>query len=339
MRLGLRLISAIAFAAVLASAASAQEPFYKGKTIRIITSVGVAGGFGEYVRIVGEHLARHIAGQPNVIVQAMPGAGGLVATNFLYNQAPQDGTTIGIVNSTLALSPLMGNRNARYDAMKFHWIGAMDRAEGSCTFWHEAGIKSIADMKDKQPTVGSMGSGSPMEIYALLLNRLLGVRIKVVGGYKAGSDIDLAMMRGEVEGRCGTHLDTIRVVHPDWMNGPKFTMPVIVADRRRPDFPDTPAIIDLVTDEARRNELRLFMVPQDMHRPVLAPPDVPAARVTELRTAFIAAVDDPQFKADLVKRAMQANPTPGDRVARMISDAYAMPPDVVAAVRDIVGQK
>ena len=317
----------------------AQEPFYKGKTVRIVISVGVAGGFGEYARTLAEHLTRHIPGQPGVIVQSMPGAGGLVATNHLYNQAAQDGTTIAIINATLPLTPLMGNKNARYDALKFHWLGAMDHADGACTFWRGSGMDTLADLRTKQPTVGSIGAGSPMEVYALLLNKLLGTQIRVVGGYKAGSDIDLAMQRGEVDGRCGTHLNTIKAMHPDWLVGPKFTVPVLVADARRPDWPDTPSIMELVKDEADRQTIRLFMVPQVLNRPVLAPPNVPAERVAELRKALMATMEDKVFLADIARRNLQVNPTSGERVAQMLAEAYAMPPKVVAAVRDIVGQK
>jgi tripartite-type tricarboxylate transporter receptor subunit TctC len=330
---------AFSFIAAAAGPAWAQEPFFKGKTVRIIISVGVAGGFGEYARTLAEHLVRHIPGQPNIIVQSMPGAGGLVATNHLYNQAAQDGTIIGIINATLPLTPLMGNKNARYDAMKFNWLGAMDHADGVCTFWHEAGIRRVEDMKDKQPTVGSIGAGSPMEVYALLFNRLLGTRIRIVGGYKAGSDIDLAMQRREIEGRCGTHLNTMKALHPDWMIGPKFTVPVIVAEQRRPDYPDTPTIMEFVKDDFVRKQLRLFMVPQLLNRPVLTPPNVPAERVKELRTALMAAMTDPMFLADIKKRNLQVNPTDGERVTQVLAEAYAMPPEVVAAVRDIVGQK
>src|SRR3954470_10377763 len=254
MRVGLRLILVMALS-VLASAANAQEPFFRGKTIRLVISVGVAGGFGEYARTLAEHLSRNIAGQPHIIVQSMPGAGGLLATNYLYNQAPQDGTTIGIINATVPLMPLVGNKQARFDAMKFNWIGTMDRADGVCTIWHTAGIRTWDDMRTKEFTVGSIGAGSPMEVYALMFNRLFGAKIKVVGGYKAGSDIDLAMQREEIDGRCGTHLTTTKMLHPDWMIGPKFTVPVIVAEQRRADYPDTPAIMEFVRDDLTRQKL------------------------------------------------------------------------------------
>jgi tripartite-type tricarboxylate transporter receptor subunit TctC len=336
MGLGLRLSLGIALSA-LASAAVADEPFYKGKTIRLIISVGVAGGFGEYARTLAEHLSRHIPGQPHIIVQSMPGAGGLLATNHLYNQAPQDGTTIGLVNATLPLMPLVGNKQARFDAMKFHYLGAMDRADGVCTIWHTAGIRTWDDMRTKEFTVGSIGAGSPMEVYALMFNRLFGAKIKVVGGYKAGSDIDLAMQREEIDGRCGTHLTTTKMLHPDWMVGPKFTVPVIVAEQRRPDYPDTPAIMEFVKDDITRQKLELMMVPQKLNRPVLTPPNVPAERVKELREAFDATMKDPAFLADIAKKGMQIDATGGAEVTDVLAKAYALPADVVAAARDMIG--
>jgi tripartite-type tricarboxylate transporter receptor subunit TctC len=338
MRAGLRLILLLLLA-VAPGPGFAQEaaPFFKGKTVRLIISVGVAGGFGEYARTLAEHLSRNIPGQPHIIVQSMPGAGGLLATNYLYNQAPRDGTTIGLINATVPLMPLVGNKQARFDALKFHWIGTMDRADGVCTIWHTAGIRTWDDMRSKEFTVGSIGAGSPMEVYALMFNRLFGTRIKIVGGYKAGSDIDLAMQREEIDGRCGTHLTTTKMLHPDWMVGPKFTVPVIVAEQRRPDYPDTPAIMEFVQDGVTRQKLELMMVPQKLNRPVLTPPNVPAERVQELRAAFDATMKDPAFLAEIAKKGMQIDATGGQDVTDVLAKAYALPEDVVVSVRDMIG--
>ena len=120
----------------------AAADFYQGKTLRIVISTGVAGGFGEYARLLSEHIGRHIAGRPHVIVQSMPGAGGLLAANYLYASAPQDGTTIGIINSTVPFAPLWGSKGARFDTLKFNWLGTLDRAEGVCTLWHTSPVKT-----------------------------------------------------------------------------------------------------------------------------------------------------------------------------------------------------
>ena len=204
--------------AVQASHGQAQgsADFYQGKTLRIVISTGVAGGFGEYARLLSEHIGKHIPGRPHVIVQSMPGAGGLLAANFLYASAPQDGTTIGIINSTVPFAPLWGSKGARFDTLKFNWLGTLDRAEGVCTLWHTSPVKTWADMLVKEFTVGSIGAGSEMELYPAMLNKLFATRIKVIAGYKAGSDIDLAMERGELDGRCGTHLTSFKALHPGW---------------------------------------------------------------------------------------------------------------------------
>ena len=139
-------------AAVQASHGQAQSgaDFYQGKTLRIVISTGVAGGFGEYARLLSEHIGKHIPGRPHVIVQSMPGAGGLLAANFLYSSAPQDGTTIGIINSTVPFAPLWGSKGARFDTLKFNWLGTLDRAEGVCTLWHTSPVKTWSDMLVKE---------------------------------------------------------------------------------------------------------------------------------------------------------------------------------------------
>src|SRR3954447_20363680 len=144
MRLGLRLIGGALLAVALTCASSAQEatPFFKGKQIRILMSAGVAGGYNEYARLLAEHMGRHIAGTPDFIVQSMPGAGGLLATNYLFSQAPQDGTTIGLIHSTVPLAPLFGTKGTRFDPLKFHWLGSIDRSDGMCTVWHTSPVKT-----------------------------------------------------------------------------------------------------------------------------------------------------------------------------------------------------
>jgi hypothetical protein len=138
----MRLGSIIAGLLLAACPALAQEaPFYRGKTIRIVISTGVAGGYAEYARVIADHMGRHIAGQPNFLVQSMPGAGGLLATNYLYAQAPQDGTTIGIVHSSLPLTPLWGNKGVRFDTLKFNWLGSLDRVDGMCQDQGDRGIQ------------------------------------------------------------------------------------------------------------------------------------------------------------------------------------------------------
>ena len=329
----------VLIAVASAQPVSAQEPFYKGKSLRLIISVGVAGGFGEYARTLAEYWGRHIPGNPHIIVQSMPGAGGLIATNHLYVQAPQDGTVVAMVNATAPLAPLWGSRGARFDALRFNAIGALDRSDGTCAFWHTARAKTWNDLLTYENTVGSIGAGSPMEVYAVMLNKLFGTKIRVVGGYKAGSDIDLAMQRQEVDGRCGTHLKSIPALHPDWIRDNKLLVPIVVSDKRNKNYPDTPALMEFVKDTPTRQTIDLVTVTQKLDRPILAPPNVPAERLQELRAGLAATARDPAFLADIKKRNLTLDFTGAEEMAKIYAEAFASPPAVVDAVKAILSTK
>jgi hypothetical protein len=222
--------------------------------------------------------------------------------------------------------------------MTFNWLGTLDRADGVCTIWHTAPATTWEQMLATELTVGSIGAGSEMELYPAMLNRLFGTRIKVVGGYKAGSDIDLAIERRELDGRCGTHLTTFKALHPGWFAERKILVPIIVAARRHADFPNTPAIMEFVRDERTRQQLELMMVAQNLYRPVLAPPGVPSARVEQLRDALAATMADAAFRADIDKRNLHIDPMRGEDVAKGYARAFAFAPEIVAAVRDVMGR-
>src|SRR5262249_46001271 len=162
---------------------------YKGKQIRLITSAGVTGGFAQYARLLAMHMSNHLAGNPTIVVQSMTGAGGLLATNFLYSQAPQDGTYIGLVHTAMPLAPLFGAQGARFDPRKFHWLGSLDRQDGPCLAWHSSPTRTWNDLLTKEFVVGSSGVGTPMDMYPAVLNRLFGTKIKVIAGYKDGGSI------------------------------------------------------------------------------------------------------------------------------------------------------
>jgi tripartite-type tricarboxylate transporter receptor subunit TctC len=338
MGVSLRLLVGLALAAAPLSA-GAQEAFFKGKQIRILLSAGVTGGYSEYARLLSQHMPNHLAGKPDFIVQSMPGAGGLLATNYLYSQAPQDGTTIGLIHSTVPLAPLFGSKGARFDPLKFHWLGSIDRSDGMCTSWFTSPVKSWSDMLSREFIVGSSGAGSQMDIYPAMLNKLFGTRIKVIGGYKDGGEIFQAMERGEVEGRCSPQLTAIRSIRPQWLSEHKVTVPVLISEQRSAEFPDTPAIMELAKDEFARDQLELLIITQNMDRPLLLPPGVPGERVRDLRTAFDATMADPAFRADAARMRLHLDPVTGEDLARQLASAYALPAAVVAAAKETMGEK
>jgi tripartite-type tricarboxylate transporter receptor subunit TctC len=332
---------AICLASGLVSApaqAQAQEsaPFYRAKTIRIVISTGVAGGYAEYARVIAEHMGRHIAGNPGFIVQSMPGAGGLQAANYLFTQAPQDGTTIGIVHSSVPLAPLWGSKGVRFDTLKFNWLGSLDRVDGMCISWHASPIRTWADMLSREMTVGSSGAGSQMETYPAILNKLFGTKIKAIAGYKDGVAVYIAMERGELDGRCGGQLTVIKSTRPHWLTERKIQVPILIAQKRSPEFPETPTLMEFVKDEPTRQQLDLVMLTQSLDRPVMLPPGVPGERVRELRAGFDATMADPAFRADIERRSLHVDPVRGEEMAKAFERAFALPPEIIAGAREMM---
>ena len=323
--------------AVSGGAAHAEEPFYKGKNITLVLSTGPGGGYAAYGRLLAPHLSDHLAGKPNMVVQSMPGAGGLRATNFLYAQAPKDGTTIGLIHSTAVLAPVYGTQAAKYDSRKFNWLGSMSSASGICISWHASPIKTWQDMLDREFIVGSSGVGSQMEVLPMMINQLFGTKMKIISGYKDGISVFLGMERGEVEGRCGGLLTPLRLTHPDWLTDRKINVPIAIATKRLSIFPDTPSIMEFAKDERTRMVLELTFAPQQFDRPILAPPGIPDDRLKELRTAFEAAMNSPELKADAEKLHLDIDLVTGDEMLKLIGEAYAMPQDVVEVAKAAMG--
>jgi tripartite-type tricarboxylate transporter receptor subunit TctC len=206
-----------------------------------------------------------------------------------------------------------------------------------CITWRSSSVKTWNDLLTKESTVGSSGVGSQMDTYPAMLNKLFGTRMKVIGGYKSGTDIYLAMERGEVDGRCGGQLTVIRATRPDWLTERKINVPILIAEKRSPLFPDTPTVMEFVRDEATRRQLELLMVSQTMDRPVLAPPGVPAERVAVLRKALEAVARDEAFLAEVARRNLQVNLVPGGAMTAMLQRAFSAPAEVIAAARETMG--
>jgi tripartite-type tricarboxylate transporter receptor subunit TctC len=303
--------------------------FYRGRTISLILSAGPGGGYAQYAQAFAPYFSAHIPGHPDIVIQNMPGGGGLRAMLYLSSVAPRDGTTLGLVHSSVPYAPLYGIKAARFDPRAMNWIGSINASTGICVAWHTSGIATWQDMLTKPFTVGSTGAGSQMETMPLMLDELFGTKIKVIGGYVGGNDIYLAMQRGEVQGRCGGLISSIESTRPDWFPQKKVNVPIQIAAARNPLFANVPAITEFAKDESTKKILRLILAPLQMDRPILAPTGVPAARVAALRAAFHAAMNDPGFFAQAAKQHLEIADVSGTRVADIIEDAYAVPADVI----------
>jgi tripartite-type tricarboxylate transporter receptor subunit TctC len=336
---GFALAASAALTATLAPSPAWADPvaeFYRGRQINLILSADAGGGYASYANAFAPYFASHIPGRPQIVIQNMPGAGGIRAMTYFYTAAPRDGTTIGFVHSSVPFAPLFGLAGARFDPREMQWIGSLNSATAICVAWHASKIKTTADLFDKEFVVGSSGIGSQMETFPIMLNRLFGMKMRVVSGYKGGNEIYLAMERGEVDGRCAGLVSSINATRPDWFSHHKVSVPIQVSLKRDPLFPDVPAAGEFARDERTRQILQVLTAPQDMDRPLLVPPGVPAERLAALRAALHAAMNDPGFIEEARKQRLELKELEGEQVARIVADAYALSPAIIQAASEAV---
>lgn len=329
------LIAAVAATGAAAHAASVQD-FYRGRTVSVVIGYSVAGGYDRYGRVLARHIGEHIPGHPDVVPQNMPGAGSLRAANYLYNAAPKDGTVFGIFTRGMAMEPLLGNKAAMFDARKFTWIGSIANEVSVCTSWYKSPIKNWADMMEKPFTVSGEGSGSDPDIFATVLRSVFGAKIKLVTGYPGTNEMTLAMERGEIDGRCGWSLSSIKAQKPDWLAEKKLNLLVQLGLKKSPELPGVPFIMDEAKTERQRQILRLIFSRQVMGRPFAAPPDIPPERAAALRQAFDDTIKDPAFLDEAHRSGLEVTPESGATLASLVEDLYHAPPDVVAEARAAV---
>jgi tripartite-type tricarboxylate transporter receptor subunit TctC len=338
------LVAALASQASLSTAASAQDAvakFYKGKTITMIIGLSPGGGYDIYARFVGQHLVKHIPGHPSFLARNMTGAGGLVSANHLYNVAPKDGTTLGAPQRGVPFEPLTGGagHKAQFDPLKFNWIGSANSETSVAVAWHTTGITSYKDLFTKEIVFAGTGAGTESVVMPYVMANLLGFKVKVIAGYPGGSQMDLAMERGEVGGRGTYSWSSFVAKRMDWLRDKKVSILYQQALEKHPDLPNVPLVLDLAKNDDDRKLLELEMIPLLFGRPYMAPPDVPKDRVAALRKAFDETMKDPAFLAAAKKARMTVNPTPGVETQKLVAKYAATAPAVVERARKLIGLK
>jgi tripartite-type tricarboxylate transporter receptor subunit TctC len=325
-------------AGLSASAASAQSPaeFYKGKNVDLYIGYSVGGGYDVYARIVARHMGKHIPGNPTVVPKNMIGAGSLVLANWLYNVGPKDGTALGIIGRGTGFDPLLGKKGAQFDATKFNWIGSANNEVSVCVAWHTTGIKKIEELYGKELTVGGTGASADTDQFPRVTNSVLGTKFKVVTGYPGGSDVGLAMERGEVMGRCGWSYSSVKTTHPNWLAEKKVNLLVQLALAKHPELPDVPLIVDLAKNDEQKQILKIIFARQVMGRPFLAPPNVPPDRVAALRKAFMDTMNDKDFVAEAEKAQLEITPVSGDELQKLVQELYATPPQIAQKAGELL---
>lgn len=337
----LKYISAAALTASLLSAvpvASAQDaaPFYAGKEIHLAIGYGVGGGYDAYARLLAAHMGNHLAGNPAILPENMPGAGSLKSANYLYSVAPKDGTAMATFAQQIAVAPLLGD--AKFDSRKFSWIGSIAGEVSICITSTKSKIKSWDDMLTQEHAFGGEGRGSDVDTLTIAMQRLFGTKTRVITGYPGTSEMLLAIERGEIDGICGMSYSSLKSRFQNLLDEKKIQIVLQAALHPAPDL-NVPNLLDLAKTPEQKSLIGFILGPNVMGRPYAAPPGLPKERLAELRTAFDATMKDPGFIADAAKAKLQLSPVTGQEIETVIGDLYATPKDVIEKVTEISGGK
>lgn len=319
--------------------AQSVEDFYRGRTLTLLISYSVGGGYDLYARVLARYLGRHVPGNPTVVPENMPGAGGLRASNYLYSAAPRDGSVIGTFSRSIPTMPLVTPTAVSFDGRKFGWIGSMSSDTSMCLTGAKSKVKTFQDMLMMPVVMGGEYAGADSDIYAHLYKNVFGAKIKLVSGYPGTNEIVLAIERGEVDGICGLSWGTIKVAHPDWLKQKSVNLLVQAALQKNPELPDVPLALDLITDPEKKQILSLHFAPQAMGRPFAAPPGIPEDRREALIKAFAETVKDPDLLAEAAKEKMEITaPMTGHQIDALLGKLYGIAPDVVAKAAKAIAE-
>jgi tripartite-type tricarboxylate transporter receptor subunit TctC len=334
------LIAALAGACACGASGAAAQPaeqFYRGRTLTMVISVGGGEGFDLNARVVAKHLGRHIPGNPSIVAKNMPGAGHVLAANYMFTEAAKDGSIICAISPSIITHQLLDGRGVRYDVGKYQWLGASDFGNQAVYSWAATGVRTFNDLVTREVLTGATGAGAYNMLYPTLMNNLLGTRLKIVAGYKSTKELEFALQRGEVELRAGHSLSTIKALYGDWLRDRKINIIAQAGPQRDPEFAEVPLLTEFAKTEEVRRIFELFEVDLAVGRPFMAPPGVPADRLALLRDAFERTMQDPAFRADAAKAALDIHPVTAAAVTRTIQNATATPPDLLAAAKRAKG--
>lgn len=311
------------------------EAFYRGKTVTIIVGSSASGGYDHFARLISRHLGRLIPGAPQFIVNYVPGARGLLATNTLYNLSRRDGTVMAVIIRDQLTAPLLFPDGVRYDELKLGWIGSVGTEVGVAVAWHTAPHKTVADVRASELIVGGSGNSATMP---RIFNYTMGTRFKVITGYQGSTNVILAMEKGELQGIGEIGLTNLLERNASWLSQGKVSVLFQTGYARVPQLPDVPLAFQLALDEEKRRVLELTLTPNEFARPLAMPPDVPRDRLLAFRKAFTAMVSDAAFLADARVSGLVVAPRSGEDIEQAILRLRALPKAIIEAARAAAAQ-
>jgi tripartite-type tricarboxylate transporter receptor subunit TctC len=310
------------------------EDFYKGRQIRAIVGNPTGGDYDNWVRLLTRHWGDFIPGHPSFIVQNMPGAGQIIATNFLYNIADRDGTVVGMTERSLPYQVLLGDPNLRFDPRKFNWIGSPEQTNRACAAIAGAPVQKASDLFEHELIVGGAGAGTSVTNTPVLLSKLLGMKFKLIEGYGSAENIALAMEKGELQGLCQT-VAGLRSSRPGWIEAGRFKILFTMEHDPVPGL-DAPTIYEFTKTDEQARIISLYDSSLELGRPLIAPPGVPPERVTALRRSFDAMMADPDFQADAKRMGYELTLRKGEVLQGFVDELMATPKDLIEKVQELI---
>jgi tripartite-type tricarboxylate transporter receptor subunit TctC len=333
----LAILAAGIIAAIAASEAVAQTPaeFYKDKQVTFYVGLSPGGGYDLNARLVARYIGRHIPGNPQVIVRNMPGGGGLVMTNSVANVSAKDGLHIGAPQRGVPFEPLLGDAShAKFDPVKLQWIGSANADTSVAVATRRSGVKTWQDLKTKELIVAGTGIGTESVVVPYVLRNILGLKFKVIAGFPGGSEMNLAMLRGEVDGRGTFTWTSLKPHYKEWVESGELVILFQQGLRKHPDMPSVPLVTEFAENDDQRKLLELQFTAFELGRPYFVADGVPPDRVNALRRAFDQAMKDKDLLADAAKQGLEVNPSSGEEMQNILARVYATPKELVARLAE-----
>jgi tripartite-type tricarboxylate transporter receptor subunit TctC len=326
---------ATAVALLGATSTSPADEFYRDKTLSIVIGTAPGGSYDLYGRTIAAHLGKHIPGKPSVNVEFMPGAGGVVAGNYIYGIGPQDGTKILLAHPLPMMEKLQSGSGIRFDSGKFQWLGAYDAIGYAFLVWHTVAARTAADIVNADIVIGALAKGHTTYQGAALVKDALDAKFKIVAGYRSGTDLNLALERGEVHGEV-LSWDNIAGTRPQWIKDKLIHVPMQLSLERLRALKDVPTLLELAPPN-KRDMVKFYGASTPLARTMAAGPDVPADRGAVLRKAFDDLMKDADFLAEADKRKLGISPRNAAAVSALVHTVMSAPPDLVSRLKDVLG--
>jgi tripartite-type tricarboxylate transporter receptor subunit TctC len=331
-------LTAAVMVAVAAPHANADPiaDFYRGKQLSLVIGTSAGNDYDYRGRLIARHMGRHIPGEPSIVPRNMPGAGGINAANWLASIAPRDGTTLHVIMTNMMGAQAVGTHGVQFDTRKFRWIGNTTSSPNVTNSWHMTGVTNIDQVKTREFILGAP-AGTAGVTYGTVMNALAGTKFKIVTGYPGGNEVNLAMERGEVEGRGSNSWASWKSTKPEWLKEKKIIMLVQVGLKRDPELPDVPLLLELVGNDLDRKVMTFLSAETAISRALVTTPDVPQERLEALRRAFDATMKDPQFLAEAEKAKMDIGPMTGEESQKIADSIVNTPPEVIDRAKVVLG--